>query len=93
MNDHSEVEIKWEGELPPSEIIAKVREEIKTDLGDLKRPSDLCFHVVILTDDRDGPTVTLWGRSEEIFGGEYTQQTEWKPLSALEEDDTPPTVN
>jgi hypothetical protein len=84
MSDHSAVEIKWDGEVPSPEIIAKVRDSIRDELEDLDRPGDLGFHVVLLGPDLEGPSVCLWGRDDNTFGGEYSAETEWAPLSELE---------
>jgi len=84
MSDHSEVEIRWDGLPPSSEVVARVRASIRDELDDLDRPSDLAFHVVLLSPSFEGPSVCLWGRDDNTFGGEYSAETEWAPLSELE---------
>lgn len=85
--DHSEVDITWEGERPSADTIARVRADIKDELTSLSRPSDLAFHIVFLSEKADGPTVTLFGRADNTFGAEYTEHTEWTPLSELVDQD------
>lgn len=81
--DHSECEIVWEGEPPSAEWIAMARDSIRRELADLSAPGDLGFHVIFLGPDFDGPTATLWGEKgdEDRFHGEWSETTEWVPLS------------
>lgn len=81
--DHSLCEIVWEGAAPSADIIAKVRDSIRDELEDLSDPSDLGFHIVFLSTESEGPTVTLWGVEGGKFGGEYTEKTVWVPLSEM----------
>lgn len=64
--DHSNATIIWDGPTPPGEIIAKVRENIASELGVLDTPQDLMFHVVPLNkQDFEGATVVLFGGEHE----------------------------
>jgi len=83
--DHSEAPIVWTGSAPPAEIIAQVRADIKAELVDLSKPSDLIFHTVFLTDDFHGPTVTLSGDPDTGgFTASYDEETEWTTLGGDE---------
>lgn len=102
--DHSAAPIIWLSDAPP-EVVAKVREDIANELGDLGCPEDLIFHVVTLTTDYEGPCVVLSGR-DGGFNATYEPAYEpiTFPISALapdvraaieavanEDDDTPTT--
>lgn len=69
--DWSDLELVWrDGNVPPEDIIKKVRDEIRTDLSDLGKPSDLVFHTVFLGDD---PCVVVSGFAdrEDAFDAGY----------------------
>lgn len=76
-SDHSEAPITWMGETPNGEILARVREDIRTELDDLSRPGALIYHCIQLTPDPEGPTVVLRGNeADEGFDAEYLQEFE-----------------
>lgn len=86
----SEFHIKFHGELPPNyeEVYSRVYGELDPIYDDLDGcPEELIFHIVILTKDHDGPTVTCWGDPDEpgTFQCEYQSTTEWVKLSDLDE--------
>lgn len=74
--NHSRAVIKWMNE-PPEGVEAKVREDVTVSLWDLDKPSDLWFHTVILTNDLDGPCVTMSGSQDGSFTSTYHEVTEW----------------
>ena len=73
--DWSNLGLVWrDGNTPPDEVIAKVREEIRTDLSGLAKPSDLVFHTVFLGDDYENdPCVVISGfpDREDAFDAGY----------------------
>ena len=80
--DHSEAEIIWEGNPPSGDVVARVRANIKAELVDLATPTDLMFHIILLSEIKEGPSVTLFGIDGGRFGGEYCEHTEWVPLDS-----------
>lgn len=70
-------EIVWHGEVPEG-VEEKVRAEMLESLDGLGKPSDLGFHIVFLTDDMEGPSVTVWGQKRDPrFHAEYEEVSEW----------------
>lgn len=74
--------VMWHSAVPDHAARRQVAEELQgLFAGGLRRPSELCFHTVILTDDFHGPTVLVWGQwGSPVFHAEYTPVTVWKTL-------------
>jgi hypothetical protein len=68
--------IEWNG-TPRSDLDARVIADMEENGIDLGAPEDLVFHTVFLTDDMDGPTVSVLGGS--VFRAMYFEKTEWLP--------------
>lgn len=78
--------IIWHGRRPTLRALLQTRMELADLLdGGLSKPSDLCFHTVMLTDDWDGPSVHCWGRKgRQVFHAECHDSTKWSSLSDRE---------
>ena len=78
----SRFKIRFHGERPPNyeKVYAQVNRELCRLYDDLNgRPEQLIFHIVILSRNFDGPTVTCWGDPDEpgTFQCEYSHKTQW----------------
>lgn len=76
------ITLKWHGDLPPGnieDIELVVLQDISESLGSLETPSDLIFHFVPLGDSYDGPSVIVWGETNDNlhFHCEYSSETQW----------------
>lgn len=80
------INLVWEeGAIPPEsvrvDVACMVRQDIRFNLRDLRRPSDLITHTVFLTNSYHGPSVGVWGKKDsDDFHCAYTDQTTWVPL-------------
>ena len=84
------ITLKWHGDLPDCDLTQleyTVLTDIKRNLSSLEKPSNLCYHVVFLGADYDGPSVTVWGESgdDSHFHCEYSEATEW--VSGIDAED------
>ena len=78
-------DIVWHGEVPDG-VEAVVREDMLKSLTRLKEPFDLVTHTVFLSDDMDGPCVSVWGGVfDDVFCAEYLEKAEWVTLGELDE--------
>ena len=82
MNDFR---IKFHGGMPPNyeKVVQKVHKELYYLNRDLDgRPEDLIFHIVLLSQDDNGPSVFCWGDQDYpgIFQCEYSARTKWTSL-------------
>jgi hypothetical protein len=82
--------LAWHGPRPPGDpdrIDLLVLKDILRNVGCVDKPSDLITHAVFLSDDMDGPSVQVWGKSgdDEHFHCEYHEVTQWVSLNDLEE--------
>lgn len=79
-------EIVWHGAYHDG-MNEVVRDDILKSLTRLKKPSDLITHTIFLSDDMDGPSVSVWGEEgDDRFHAEYIDQTKWESLSEINDD-------
>jgi len=81
--------IQWHGDRPADidAIEARVLSRLVSDGVNMSKPSDLIYSVVSLTDDIEGPSVTVWGEEDNnSFHAEYFIKTGWATASDLVED-------
>ncbi len=86
--NRNEIQLRWEGPMPGGTVIDQVITECLDLLEHgLKRPEDLWYHVVILSSDYEGPTVSVWGNEEYpgIFNCEFHLETKWVSLKDIKE--------
>lgn len=75
-----EAEFKWHGIRPvdSGEMEEATRADMRLGGVDMRKPSNLIFSTVILTDDWEGPSVMVWGkRGSKKFHAEYSPKTKW----------------
>lgn len=80
LHDWSNVPIYWDNP-PPEGVEEQVRDDIRRSLDGLPAPEDLMFHVVQLTPDSEGPSVTLTGGEPGTFVATYDAVTTWVSMS------------
>lgn len=76
----NEAPFEWVGIRPVDngEMEAIVRADMRAAGVNMKKPKKLVFSTVLLTDNMDGPSVTVWGQKRyRSFIAEYTPKTEW----------------
>lgn len=79
----NDFEVVWH-DTPPLGVDEIVRRDILKELTGLKVPSNLVTHTVFLSDDMDGPCVSVWGEGDDRFHAEYLEKAEWVTLSELD---------
>lgn len=82
-----EAPFEWFGVRPVDngEMEAFVRADMRDCGVNMRKPKRLVFSVVILTDDINGPSVTVWGsKGTKSFIAEYRPKTEWVSINEIE---------
>lgn len=82
--------LKWEDDARPSEDhLSKFADEYAELCEALEEPDDLIAHVILLTDDENGPSVAIYGieGDKENLHALYSEETEWVELVEEELDE------
>lgn len=69
-----EIPFKWIGQ-----ACQHLEQEIRDELDFVEDANGLIFHTHFLSDDMDGPTVSVYGQ-DGCFVAEYHAETEWVAL-------------
>lgn len=86
------ITLKWHGDVLPDNLDSvelAVLTDIKRSLTSLDKPSSLIFHLVPLDGSYEGPSVSVWGETDDDqhFHCEYQSSTEWTTLDKDELND------
>lgn len=76
--------IRWTGNtVPNDEEVAQTILELNEILDNVKEACNLITHTVILTDDMNGPSVSVYGvpGDTECLYAQYQKTTEWEALT------------
>lgn len=79
-----EAGFKWHGIRPvdKGEMEELVREDMRLGGVNMRKPQNLIQSTVLLTDDFDGPSVSVWGvKSSKKFHAKYSAKTAWVAVS------------
>lgn len=81
-----EAEFKWIGPRPADngEIEEIVRADMRLAGVDMRKPKNLVFSTVLLTDDFNGPVVTVSGGKKK-FHAEYSPKAVWVSFNPNED--------
>jgi hypothetical protein len=84
------ITLEWHGPRPPGdpdEMDLLVVRDIARSLDGIESPSDLITHTVMLGDDYEGPSVSVWGvpGDDDHYHCEYHEVTRWITVEDFKE--------
>lgn len=80
------LDINWVGKIPTKKEIDKTTKELQEIIDSGVKVENIVSHVVILTEDYDGPSVNVHGNTDGTFDAEYTSETKWIHYNELSDE-------